>query len=319
MARKSTSAPGRRDVQFRSGDSFCSAWLYLPETAGVEQVPMVVLGHGLGGTRELRLAAYAERFVAAGMAVLAFTYRNLGDSGSGPRQVLSMPKQLADWDAALEYVAALPEVDEKRIAVWGTSLGGGHAISVASRHPEIRAAVSQCPFTDGLKNTGVLKPLELLEMFRFVGRDLLAAVRGRDPVCIPVASAPGEVGFMQAPDALPGMLALVPAGHEFVNQAAARSLLGIVSYRPGRAARKIVPPILFCISKNDSVAPADVAEHYARQAPRGDVRLYDAGHFGFYVGAAFEELVADQLEFLVKHLEPASKASRQPDPAPVDA
>lgn len=319
MVQKSTSAPGRREVQFRSGDSFCSAWLYLPETAAGEHVPMVVMGHGLGGTRELRLAAYAERFVAAGMAVLAFTYRNLGDSGSGPRQVLSMPKQLADWDAAIEYVASLPEVDEKRIAVWGTSLGGGHAIAVASRHPELRAAVSQCPFTDGLKNTGVLTPRELLGMLGFVARDLLSAVRGKDPVCIPIASAPGEVGFMQAPDALPGMLALVPAGHDFVNQAAARSLLSVVSYRPGRAARRVVPPILFCISKNDSVAPADVAEHYARQAPRGDIRHYDAGHFGFYVGEPFEQLVADQLEFLVKHLEPAPKVSRHHDPAPADA
>jgi dienelactone hydrolase len=279
---------------------------------------MVVMGHGLGGTRELRLPAYAERFVTAGMAVLVFTYRNLGDSGSGPRQVLSMPKQLSDWDAALEYVTSLPEVDENRIAVWGTSLGGGHAIAVASRHPELRAAVSQCPFTDGLKNTSVLRPRELFEMIRFVARDLLAAVRGKDPVCIPLAAAPGKVAFMQAPDALPGMLALVPEGHEWVNQAAARSLLSIISYRPGRAARKIVPPILFCISKEDSVAPAAVAAHYARQAPRGDVRQYDAGHFGFYVGAAFEQLVADQLEFLVRHLEPASKASRQPDPVPTN-
>ncbi|MBC2637853.1 MULTISPECIES: alpha/beta hydrolase [unclassified Rhodococcus (in: high G+C Gram-positive bacteria)] len=304
MSQKS-SAPPRREVQFQSGDSFCSAWLYLPETAVGERVPMVVMGHGLGATRELRLAAYAERFVSAGMAVLAFTYRNLGDSGGEPRQVLSMPKQLADWDAAIEYVASLPEVDDKRIAVWGTSLGGGHAIAVAARHPELRAAVSQCPFTDGLKSANVLTPRELLQISGYVARDLFAAVRGKDPVCIPVAAAPGEVGLMQAPDALPGMLALVPPGHDFVNQAAARSLLSIVKYRPGRASRKIVPPILVCISKNDSVAPADVAEHYARQAPRGDVRFYDAGHFGFYVGAAFEELVADQLEFLVKHLEPA--------------
>jgi dienelactone hydrolase len=316
MVQKSARVPARREVQFRSGDSYCSAWLYLPVRVAGEQVPMVVMGHGLGATRELRLDTYAERFVAAGMAVLAFTYRNLGDSGSGPRQVLSMPKQLSDWDAALEYATSLPEVDENRIAVWGTSLGGGHAFSVAARHPELRAAVSQCPFTDGVKTASALRLRDSLAIFPFVARDLLAAVRGKDPVCIPVAAAPGEVAFMQAPDALPGCLAMVPEGHQWVNQAAARSLLSIISYRPGRAARKIVPPILVCISKEDSVAPAAVAEHYARQAPRADIRHYDAGHFDFYVGEAFEQLVADQLEFLVKHLEPASKASRRTEPSP---
>ena len=101
------------------------------------------------------------------MAALVFTYRNLGDSGWTPRQVLSMPKQLADWDAALDYVAGLPEVDGDRIAVWGSSLGGGHAIAVAARHPELRAAVAQCPFTDGLAAARSLGPRESLTMFGF--------------------------------------------------------------------------------------------------------------------------------------------------------
>lgn len=131
----------RRTVDFPSGDSYCRAWLYLPD-AGTP-APIVVMGHGFAATRELGLAPYAERFAAAGMAVLVFTYRNFGDSGSGPRQVLSMPKQLADWDAAIAYAAGLPQVDRRRIAVWGSSLGGGHAIAVAARHPELCAAVAQ--------------------------------------------------------------------------------------------------------------------------------------------------------------------------------
>ena len=135
MARKATAKFRRRTVDFRSGDSFCSAWLYLPHTVSEAPVPVVVMGHGLGATREMGLAPYAERFAAAGLAVLVFTYRHLGDSGGEPRQVLSMTKQLADWDAALEYAAGLPEVDRSRVAVWGSSLGGGHAIAVAARHP----------------------------------------------------------------------------------------------------------------------------------------------------------------------------------------
>ena len=308
----------RSTVDFRSGDSFCTAWLYLPDAGSDAPAPVVVMGHGLGATRELGLAPYAERFAAAGLAVLVFTYRHLGDSGGEPRQVLSMAKQLADWDAALEYVAGLPGVDSNRVAVWGSSLGGGHAIAVAARHPELRAAVSQCPFTDGLASAGALGPRESLVLFGFVARDVLAAVTGREPVCVPVAAAPGRPGLMTAPDALPGMLGLVPEDYHWLNRAAARSVVSVLRYRPGRSAKRIAAPILICISATDSVAPPAPTERYARQAPRGDVRLYDAGHFDFYLGEAFNQLVAEQTEFLVRHLQPAPASSSSSKPTVTD-
>jgi dienelactone hydrolase len=306
MARKTMRKFERRIVEFRSGDSFCSAWLYLPHNTSQAAAPVVVMGHGLGATRELGLTPYAERFAAAGFAALVFTYRHLGDSGGHPRQVLSMAKQLADWDAALVYAAGLPEVDGSRVAVWGSSLGGGHAIAVAARHPELRAAVAQCPFTDGFASAGSLGVRESLTLFGFVARDLLASVRGKEPVCVPVAAEPGRPGLMTAPDALPGMLALLPDGYEWINRAAARSVLSLIRYRPGRSAKRIAAPILICISATDSVAPPKPTERYARQAPRGDVRLYPAGHFDFYLGDAFERLVTEQTEFLVSHLRPTS-------------
>ncbi|MFJ9007830.1 alpha/beta hydrolase [Streptomyces canus] len=309
MTHKLTTKFGRRTVQFASGDSYCSAWLYLPDTASDTPVPVVVMGHGIGATREMGLAPYAERFAATGLAVLVFTHRHLGDSGGEPRQVLSMTEQLADWDAALEYAAGLPEVDRQRVAVWGSSLGGGHAIAVAARHPELCAAVAQCPFTDGPASAGALGIRETLVLGGVLARDFLAAARGKEPVTVPVAAAPGQLGLMTAPDALPGMLKLVPDGYEWVNRAAARSLINIVRYRPGRAAKDIAAPILVCISRTDSVAPPVPTERYVRKAPRGDIRHYDAGHFDFYFGKAFEQLVTDQTEFLVSHLKPAQVTS----------
>lgn len=310
MARHATNRFGRRTVDFRSGDSYCSAWLYLPDSVSDTRAPVVVMGHGLGATREMGLAPYAERFAAAGLAVLVFTYRHLGDSGGQPRQVLSMAEQLADWDAALAYATALPEVDASRVAVWGSSLGGGHAMAVAARHPELRAAVAQCPFTDGIASARALGVRESLTLFGFVARDVLAAARRKEPVCVPVAAPPGQPGLMTAPDALPGMLALLPENYQWVNRAAARSVLSLLRYRPGRAAKRIAAPVLICISATDSVAPPGPTERYARQAPRGDVRLYAAGHFDFYLGDAYQQLVADQTKFLVSHLQPAAVAGK---------
>ena len=58
----------RVDVAFPSEGEECRAWLFRPDT---ERPPVVVLGHGLGGTRELGLAPYGERFAEAGIAALA--------------------------------------------------------------------------------------------------------------------------------------------------------------------------------------------------------------------------------------------------------
>jgi len=48
---------------------------------------------------------------------------------------------------------------------------------------------------------------------------------------------------------------------------------------------------------------------YARTAPRGEIKTYDAGHFDFYLGDPFEALVRDQTEFLTCHLDPAAVPS----------
>ncbi len=290
----------RRDIHFNSGETFCSAWLYLP--VGVERPPVVVLGHGLGAVREMRLDAYCERFAAAGIATLAFTYRYFGDSGGTPRQLMSVGRQLGDWDAALDFVKASPELDGSRVAIWGSSFGGGHAIQVASRHPELKAAISQCPFTDGWESATALGLRATLQITPVVMRDFAARLFGRPPVMVPIAALPGQPALMNAHDALPGYLALMPKGLDFVNRVAARVIPEIVSYRPGRRAAKVKFPILFCVSRTDTVTPPERTVAMASRAPRAEIKLYDCGHFDFYLGQHFERAVADQTEFLKRHL-----------------
>ena len=291
----------RREVSFNSGDAYCSAWLYLPD--GIESPPVVILGHGLGGTREMGLDAYAERFAAAGIAAFAFTYRHFGDSGGQPRQLLSIKRQLQDWDAAIAHIKGRGDVDHARLAIWGSSFGGGHAITVASRHPELIAAVAQCPFTDGLASARALGPIESAKLMTLAGKDAFSAIRRKEPVHIGLVGKPGSTAVMTAPDALPGYLALIPDGLDFVNEVAARFMPTATVYRPGRAAKKVAMPILFCICDHDSVAPPAQTLAYARTAPKGEIKSYDFGHFDIYRGEPFEAAVADQTEFLIRHLE----------------
>ncbi|HRD10766.1 MAG TPA: alpha/beta fold hydrolase [Mycobacterium sp.] len=303
----STPSFTRQDVSIPSGADTCAGWLYLP--TGVTKPPVVILGHGLGATREMRLDAFAERFAEAGIAALAFTYRHFGDSTGEPRQLLSITRQLADWDAVIAYVKGRPDVDGARIAVWGSSFGGGHAITVASRHPELKAAVAQCPFTDGLASAMALGPLASLKVLPLVAKDYVSILRRRPPAMIPLAGPPGSLALMNAADALPGYQALLPKNSTFRNEVAARVAPTIMRYRPGKQAHKIAAPILFCISDTDSVTPPEETERYARTAPRGEIKHYSAGHFEFYLGDAFEQLVSDQTEFLTRHLSPVGVTS----------
>ncbi|ORA12597.1 alpha/beta hydrolase [Mycobacterium asiaticum] len=295
--------PEREDVWFTSGTDRISAWLYRP--AGDAVVPLIVMAHGLGAVRTMRLDAYAERFSAAGYACLVFDYRNFGDSEGQPRQLLDIDMQLADWAAAVAFARTLPGFDPNRIALWGTSFGGGHVIASAARLPGIAAAVAQCPFTDGFASIGAINPATAARITALGIRDVIASRLGRPPVMIPTAGRPGEVALMTAPDAYSGYLKLVPDGVELPNEVAARIGLKVLVYRPGRSAGKITCPILFCVCETDSVAPAGPTLRHAAKAPRGEIKTYPEGHFAIYVDDAFERVVTDQIAFFHRHLQSA--------------
>src|SRR5271157_1114103 len=100
--------PERRDVYFPSGSDRCHAWLYLPTPSELgDPPPVLVMAHGLGGVKTLRLGAFAERFHAAGYACLVFDYRHFGDSGGEPRELLSIRRQREDWQAAVAFTRSL--------------------------------------------------------------------------------------------------------------------------------------------------------------------------------------------------------------------
>jgi pimeloyl-ACP methyl ester carboxylesterase len=250
----------------------------------------------------MRLDAYAQRFCAGGYACLVFDYRHFGGSDGAPRQLLDINRQLEDWSSAIAFARGNCNLRPDQVVLWGTSFGGGHVIFSAARDRTIAAAIAQCPFTDGVASLFALNPISAVKVTVLALCDVMRSLVGMAPVMLATAGPHGSAALMTARDALDGYLALVPHGSAFRNQVAARFGLNIVRYRPGRKARDISCPILFCVCETDSVAPAGPTKRYAKRAPKGEVRLYQAGHFDIYVGDDFEQVVADQLEFLHRHL-----------------
>jgi pimeloyl-ACP methyl ester carboxylesterase len=288
----------RIDIDFPSGKAgeCCRAWLYAPEASAPS--PVIVMAHGLGATKEMRLDAFAERFAAAGYTCLVFDYRHFGASDGEPRQLLDIDRQLEDWSSAIGFARADARLAPRPIVLWGTSFGGGHVIATAARHPEVAAAIAQCPFTDGIASALAMDLRSSLKVTVRAIRDTIAGWLGSTPLMVATAGPEHSAALMTAPDAQPGYFALIPEATRFRNEVAARFGLQILRYRPGRDAARVACPILFCICEADTVAPAGPTKRYAARAPKGETLLYAEGHFDIYVGAAFEKVVADQLAFL---------------------
>ena len=295
----------RTDVSFDSNGDEVAAWLYTPEDREDETVhPGLVMAAGFGGTREGVLEGYAERFAEAGLAVLLFDYRHFGASGGEPRQLLDVKKQLEDWRAALAWLRSRPEVDEARIVLWGSSFSGGHVQTLgaeAETGGSVAAIISQVPFCDGRAAAGD-DVRQSARLIRKALKDVWGARRGKPPVYIPLVGEPGDLAVMTSPDAMDSTK-LNPEGSNWRNRVAARVILQIPNYRPGRRAGSIRPPILYSAAELDLVTRPGPIYRVARAAPNSALKRYPVQHFDIYTGEAFETAIKDQLVFLARHLQ----------------
>jgi uncharacterized protein len=282
----------RKDLVFPSNADPCAAWFYAT-TAEEAEVPVVVMAHGLSGTRRDRLGVFAERFAAAGFAALVFDHRGFGDSGGEP-DLFDPARQLEDWRAAISFARSLPGIDASRVATFGSSMGGGNALAAAAEDSAVAAAISQVPFLDIVRQAHRSSPL-------VAGRMLAAAARGE---YLPAVGQPNEPALINAPGGEEGWRRVVSIGEDsrWRNRVSSRWLLG-APYRPVRHASKLHCPWLVCVGEADRVAKPGPAIAAAKRAPKGELRTYPGvDHFDIYDGPAHEAVVADEIEFLRRHL-----------------
>ena len=141
MTRESLGHYVAERVSFDSGGSAIAGVLYRPVGDSVAG-PCVVMAHGFSGTMDWIVPEFAATFADGGLTVLIFDYRYLGVSGGEPRQLIDTRRQREDLHRAIEFVRSRKDIDTRRIALWGTSLGGSHAIQLAAEDTKIAAVVA---------------------------------------------------------------------------------------------------------------------------------------------------------------------------------
>ena len=114
------------------------AWcLWVPDGEG--PWPAVMVMHGAGSRKENH-ADFARAAVAHGFVALTFDNRGHGETeGDLDPTVVDDLRLLAEW------LAARSEVDERRIAARGSSMGGLMAIHAGAASDRVAAVVAICP------------------------------------------------------------------------------------------------------------------------------------------------------------------------------
>jgi dipeptidyl aminopeptidase/acylaminoacyl peptidase len=135
-----------RDVAFTDPRGRTLRGWYIPAPpGGAGPSPGVVYGHGNGGDRRHMLTV-ATAVHRAGIAQLFIDFAGRGESEGS---TISLGAHEAGaMIAGLDFLSALQEVDGRRLALAGRSMGAVAAALAAGRDSRVKALVLDSPFTD---------------------------------------------------------------------------------------------------------------------------------------------------------------------------
>ncbi|MDA3490134.1 alpha/beta hydrolase [Acinetobacter sp. AOR31_HL] len=277
-----------------------AADFYIPKTNNKSAV--IIMAHGFAGLRQFKLIQYAQRFAQAGYAVILFDYRYWGGSTGKPREMISINSQLEDWKTMIQYASTCKFIDNRRIVLWGTSLSGGYALSLASELKNIQAIMVQIPYVDGAE-TAKLYPLQRYpQALKLSSQDYMGSKMGLNPKRLPVVDQ-YKLCFMPTADSYYGYLSIVNPDYYWSGEVPARVFFNLMRYRPIQLVRQINIPVLFIAAQHDSLIPIESSREAATNiAPFVSYHEWDMKHFDIYHGSWSEKAVTTQLEFLHQHI-----------------
>ncbi|WP_052669552.1 alpha/beta hydrolase [Nitriliruptor alkaliphilus] len=296
----------RHDIEFDTEDgTTLRGWHYLPdEVEG--PVPTVVMAHGFSATKEIYLDDFAEVFSAAGLGVVVFDHRGLGDSDGEPRQHIDPWAQVNSYRDAITWAQSQATVDADRIGVWGSSYAGGHVLVVAALDRRVRCVVSQVPLTYGLATAQRLIRGDhwkgLRENF---DADRAARLAGEPPALLPVTAPEGEPCALPTADTYEFFTELeVSRGKNWRNEVTLHAVELFTEYEPAVYISRISPtPLLVVAAREDHLVPFDLtAKAYEEALEPKELLVLPGGHFDAYTGEPFAISSAAQRDWFLRHL-----------------
>ena len=260
----------------------------------------IVLCHGYTGIKDLYLPDNARVLSEAGYVVMTFDYKGWGASG-GARSRLAPYSRVADVQAALTFLGALPEVDAERLGIYGTSYGGATVVWVGAVDARVKCVVSVVGIGHGTRwMRSVRRPDEWHDLLERARRDRIKrALEGeselvkREEILLPDRQS-AELGAAARRNN-PAAVSEIPL--EYVDQT--------LEFNPEWVVERIAPrPVLFITTDDDRLVPPDEsAALYARAGePKKLVVLKGYGHYEVYAEPAFSEVMRETLAWYREYL-----------------
>jgi fermentation-respiration switch protein FrsA (DUF1100 family) len=298
----------RRDVTFKSGDTFAVGWFFVPEHATSDaRVPAIAMAHGIGAMKEMYLEPIARRFVEAGLAVLVFDYRSFGASGGESRQRVLPRDQIEDYRSALTWLSLQPQVDADRLGVWGTSFGGGTVVHVAAYDPRVKAVASQVGAMDLSRMTrAAMGPEQFAALEQLTVQERLRHATDGGETYMPLSGQPDQ-GFALQTDQETHEFSREANAPAWRNEVAMSSLEAILEHAPSKSVELISPrPLLLILAKDDEVSSPDlIRDAFARAGEPKRLLEVEGGHYAVYPwsgGQSADEAIQAATEWFTEHL-----------------
>jgi uncharacterized protein len=128
-----------REVDFRNGNVKLAGTLLLPRSTG--RYSAILFLHGSGPEGRFANRWLAKEFAEAGFAALITDKRGVGQS-TGDWRTAGFDELAGDAVAGVRFLEALPEVNAKKIGIYGHSQGGTIAPLVAERAGDLAFIVA---------------------------------------------------------------------------------------------------------------------------------------------------------------------------------
>ncbi len=131
-----------KKVTFRNhfGITLASDMFIPRESKG--KLPAIACCGAFGAVKEQHSGLYAQEMAKRGFLTIAFDPSFTGESGGQPRYMNSPDINVEDFQAAIDYLSNLDEVDAERISIIGICGWGGMALQTACLDTRIKATVA---------------------------------------------------------------------------------------------------------------------------------------------------------------------------------
>ena len=106
------------------------------------KLPAIACSGAFGAVKEQHSGLYAQEMASRGFLTIAFDPSFTGESGGEPRYMNSPDINVEDFQAAIDYLSNLDNVDANKISIIGICGWGGMAIQTACIDTRIKATVA---------------------------------------------------------------------------------------------------------------------------------------------------------------------------------